>query len=158
VLGHERGLSASVIGTLLGAFAVAAVAIRILLPVIAARVREWAVITAAMGTTALLLSVYPLLQSALAMGLCSVLLGVALGAVQPMIMSTLHQITPEHRHGQAVGLRLMAINASSVAMPMMFGVAGAAVGIAGVFWAAAAAVAGGMRMSWRLREAEDQSR
>ncbi|TFZ00457.1 MFS transporter [Ramlibacter henchirensis] len=157
VLGHERGLSASVIGTILGAFAVAAVVIRVLLPVIAARVREWAVITAAMLATALLFCVYPLLHSALAMGLCSVLLGVALGSVQPMIMSTLHQITPEHRHGQAVGLRLMAINASSVAMPMLFGVAGAAVGIAGVFWAVAAIVAGGTRMSWRLREA-DQSR
>ena len=60
-----------------------------------------------MAATAALFCVYPLLGSALAMGLCSVLLGMALGSVQPMIMSMLHQITPEHRHGQAVGLRLM---------------------------------------------------
>ena len=44
----------------------------------------------------------------LAMGICSVLLGLALGSVQPMIMSMLHQITPEARHGEALGLRLMA--------------------------------------------------
>jgi MFS family permease len=153
VLGHERGLSASVIGTILGAFAVAAVVIRILLPVLAAHVREWAVITGSMAATAVLFCVYPLLGSALAMGLCSVLLGMALGSVQPMIMSMLHQITPEHRHGQAVGLRLMAINASSVAMPMLFGLAGATIGIAGVFWAVGAVVAGGTRMSVRLRDA-----
>jgi hypothetical protein len=35
VLGHERGLSASVIGSILGAFAIAAALIRVLLPVIA---------------------------------------------------------------------------------------------------------------------------
>jgi hypothetical protein len=28
-----------------------------------------------------------------------------LGTVQPMIMSTLHQITPAHRQGEALGLR-----------------------------------------------------
>ena len=154
VLGHERGLSASAIGTILGAFAVAAVAVRIVLPSLAAQVKEWAVVTAAMAATAVLLAIYPFLQGPYSMGACSVLLGVALGAVQPMIMSTLHQITPGHRHGQAVGLRLMAINASSVAMPMLFGLAGATVGIAGVFWAVGAVVAAGTRMAWRLQEAQ----
>ncbi|WBY04065.1 MFS transporter [Ramlibacter tataouinensis] len=159
VLGYERGLSASVIGTLLGAFAIAAVAVRVLMPVVAAYLKEWAVITAAMAATALLFTVYPLLASPLSMGLCSVLLGVALGTVQPMIMSMLHQITPEHRHGQAVGLRLMAINASSVSMPILFGAAGTVIGISGVFWAVAGVVAAGTRLSLRLgREPAGQSR
>jgi MFS family permease len=157
VLGHERGLSASVIGTILGAFAVAAACVRVLLPVVAARVAEWAVITVAMGATAVLFTIYPLTQGALAMGLCSVLLGISLGMVQPMVMSTLHQITPEHRHGQAVGLRLMAINASSVSMPLLFGAAGAVIGIAGVFWVVGAAVGSGSRMAYRLRAAPPHS-
>ena len=154
VLGNERGLSASVIGTILGAFAVAAAVIRVLLPLIAAHVRERTVITGAMGATALLFAIYPLLNSALSMGACSVLLGVALGSVQPMVMSTLHQITPEHRHGEAVALRMMAINASSVAMPMLFGVAGTVIGIGGVFWFVGAAVGLGARVAWGLRTAE----
>ncbi|WP_159815860.1 MFS transporter, partial [Pseudomonas sp. 18058] len=131
LLGHERGLSASVIGSILGAFAIAAAAIRILMPLVAARLREAAVVTWAMVATALLFAVYPLLPTAWALGLCSVLLGFALGSVQPMIMSMLHQITPHHRHGEALGLRLMAINASSVAMPVLFGSAGALIGVAG---------------------------
>lgn len=150
VLGYERGLSASVIGTLLGAFAIAAAAVRIVMPALAAYLKEWAVITVAMGATAVLFTVYPLLHAPVLMGLCSALLGVALGTVQPMIMSMLHQITPEHRHGQAVGLRLMAINASSVSMPILFGAAGAAIGISGVFWVVAATVAAGTRLSLRL--------
>jgi hypothetical protein len=67
-----------------------------------------------------------------------------------MIMSMLHQITPEHRHGEAVAMRIMAINASSVAMPMLFGLAGTAIGISGVFWVVGAAVAGGTRLAFKL--------
>jgi predicted MFS family arabinose efflux permease len=151
VLGHERGFSASVIGTLLGVFAVAAAVVRVLLPLVAARVQEWQLITGAMGVTALLCGVYPLLREPLFMGICSALLGVTLGTVQPMIMSMLHQITPGHRHGEAVAMRMMVINASSVAMPLAFGAAGAAVGVAGVFWAMSLCVAGGVRLAYGLK-------
>lgn len=152
VLGHDRGLSASVIGSILGAFAIAAAAVRVVLPMVAAYLKEWAVIAGAMLATAALFGVYPFMPSALAMGLCSVLLGIALGTVQPMIMSMLHQITPEHRHGEAIALRMMAINGSSVLMPMLFGVAGTAIGIAGLFWIVGVAVAGGARLAFRLGE------
>lgn len=151
VLGHERGLSASVIGSLLGAFAVAAALIRVLMPMMAAHLREWAVIMTAMLATAVLFAIYPLLTVPLAMGLCSSLLGIALGSVQPMIMSTLHQVTPHARHGEALALRLMTINASSVLMPMLFGMAGAVVGIAGVFWGVGAIVGLGSRVAYRLK-------
>lgn len=152
VLGFERGISASVIGTILGAFAVAAAAIRMLMPLVAAHLREWRVLASAMLSTAVLFAVYPFMRSAWGMGVCSVLLGFALGTVQPMVMSMLHQITPESRHGEALGLRLMAINASSVLMPMLFGTAGALVGIAGVFWATGAIVGAGSRVAWLLKD------
>jgi MFS family permease len=152
VLGFEKGISASVIGTILGAFAVAAAAIRMVMPLLAAHLREWRVLVGAMLMTAVLFGVYPFMGTALGMGVCSVLLGFALGTVQPMIMSMLHQITPEHRHGEALGLRLMAINASSVVMPMLFGTLGAVIGIAGVFWATGAVVGAGARAAWGLKD------
>lgn len=152
VLGHERGLSASVIGAILGAFAIAAALVRVALPLMAAQLREWVVIAGAMAATALLFGLYPFLYAPAAMGMCSILLGVALGSVQPMIMSMLHQITPEHRHGEAVAMRIMAINASSVAMPMLFGAAGTVIGISGVFWITGALVAGGTRLAVGLRD------
>lgn len=157
LIGHERGLSASVIGSILGAFAVAAAVVRLLLPLVAKHVREHAVVAGAMVVTAVLFGVYPLLPSALAMGLCSVLLGFALGSVQPMVMSLLHQITPEHRHGEALGLRLMAINASSVVMPMLFGTAGAVIGVAGVFWVVGATVGACARTAWRMNVEEGRA-
>jgi MFS family permease len=151
LLGHERGFSASVIGSILGAFAIAAAVIRVFLPMLAAHLREWVVVSTAMAITAVLFAVYPLMPSALTMGLCSVLLGLTLGSVQPMIMSTLHQITPQHRQGEALALRLMSINASSVLMPLLFGSAGALIGVGGVFWIVGAAVGAGARSAWHLR-------
>lgn len=151
VLGHERGLSAAVIGTLLGAFAIAAALVRVLLPVIAARVAERHVIFTSTVVTAAVFAVYPLLYSPWSMGACSVVLGLALGAVQPMVMSLLHQITPPHRQGEALGLRLMTINASSVAMPMLFGTVGVLIGIGGVFWIVGGMLALGGRAVLRLQ-------
>ncbi|MDP2093342.1 MAG: MFS transporter [Hydrogenophaga sp.] len=150
VIGHERDLSATVIGAILGAFALAATAIRLAMPWLAAHLRESVVIGTAMVCTAGLFAVYPLVQAAWAMGALSVLLGLALGSVQPMIMSTLHQITPRHRHGEALGLRAMAINGSSVVMPLLFGSAGVVVGVAGVFWVVGAVVGLGSRLAWTL--------
>lgn len=150
LIGHERGLSASVIGSILGAFAIAAAVIRVLMPLVAEQLRERVVVAVAMVATALLFAFYPLMPTALTMGVCSVLLGFALGSVQPMVMSLLHQITPSHRHGEALGLRLMAINASSVLMPMLFGTAGAVIGVGGLFWVVGAAVGAGSRLAWNM--------
>jgi MFS family permease len=151
ILGHERGYSASVIGSILGVFAIAAAVVRVLLPFIAKHLKEWVVVSGAMVTTGVLFGIYPLMPTAWAMGACSVALGFVLGSVQPMIMSTLHQITPEHRHGEALGLRLMTINASSVIMPMLYGVAGAVVGVAGLFWVTGALVGLASNQAWKLR-------
>ncbi len=147
LLGHERGISASAIGAILGGFALSAALVRMALPLLTAHVPEWKVFTAAMLSTGVLLAIYPLLQGALWLGLGSALLGITLGCVQPMVMSTLHHIMPPERHGEALGLRLMAINASSVAMPMVFGSLGAVVGVAGLFWCAAVSVSLGSRLA-----------
>ena len=157
MLGHERGFSASVIGTILGSMAVSGAFVRMVMPLVAAHLREWAVITGAMVMTAVLFAVYPFMVSPWTMGICSVLLGLSLGSVQPMILSTLHQITPHALHGQAIGLRLMTLNLSSVLMPMLFGTAGLVVGVSVVFWTVGAMVGAGARIAWRLRPLEPHS-
>jgi MFS family permease len=151
VIGHQFGFSASVIGAILGSFAVSATLVRVMLPLVASRLREWQVLATAMACTAVLFAIYPFMTVPLAMGACSVLLGFFLGAVQPMVMSTLHQITPPARHGEALGLRLMAINAASVTMPILFGTLGTALGVKMVFWLVGGVVALGARPALRLR-------
>jgi MFS family permease len=87
------------------------------------------------------------------MGVCAVLLGLALGCTQPMVMSLLHDLTPGQRHGEALALRSMIINASSTALPLLFGASGALVGAAALFWAAGGAVGAGSWLARRLKPA-----
>ena len=148
VLGHQLGFEASLIGSIIGAFAVAAAAVRIALPLIARHTTERGVIAMSFVVTVGAFAVYPLLRSPWPMAALSVLLGLALGAVQPMVLSLLHQLTPDARHGEALGLRSMTINASSAAMPMLYGVVGTAIGVGALFWIAGGVVAVG---GWALR-------
>jgi MFS family permease len=150
ILGHERGLSASAIGGILGVFALAVASVRLLIPVLAHRLSEAQVLAGAMVCTAAVFAVYPLVHVAWMMGLCATVLGMALGSVQPMVMSTLHNITPPARHGEAIALRSIAINLSSTLMPLLFGVAGAAVGAGSLFWVMGAAVGAGSLRARRL--------
>ncbi len=143
ILGHERGFSASAIGLILGVFATAVAAVRLAIPLLAHRLREANVLVGAMLAAALVFAVYPLARTSWMMGFCAIVLGLALGAVQPMIMTTLHQLTPAARHGEAIALRSMAINFSSAVMPLAFGLAGATLGASALFWLMGAAVASG---------------
>lgn len=151
LLGHERGLSATAIGTILGLFAIATVVVRLALPWLSLRAEERNIIGLSTISTGLLLVVYPLTPGLLSMALCSVLLGLAMGAVQPLVMTLLHQVTPTARHGEALGLRLMFVMASSVAVPILFGATSVVVGIAGVFWLVGGVVACGTRAVRGLR-------
>ena len=155
ILGHDRGYSASTIGFILGAFAVSAAAVRGLIPFFAERATEWKVIVGAMLISSFVFGVYPFLPNPWIMGFVSVVLGFALGSVQPMIMSALHRITPDARQGEALALRLMVINASSVAMPMLFG-AGATLGVSLVFWSVSVWVGLGSRVAYGMRTIEDE--
>jgi MFS family permease len=150
ILGYERGFSASAIGLVLGAFATAVAVVRVVIPGLAHRLRESTVLAGAMVMTAAVFSAYPFARSAPFMVACAVVLGMALGAVQPMIMSTLHQITPRERHGEAIALRSITINVSSAVMPLMFGLAGAALGAATLFWVMAAALGAGSLQARRI--------
>jgi MFS family permease len=152
VLGFERGLSASAIGSIAGAFAVAAICVRIVLPFIAARLQERKVLAGAMLASAAVFALYPFSPNAITMGVLSFALGLALGSVQPMVLSALHHMTPEHRHGEALGLRLTLLNMSSAVMPLIFGSLGAAAGVALVFWLTAAGLGVGHVTARRLRQ------
>ncbi len=143
ILGHERGFSASAIGSVLGVFAAAVTLVRAAIPLLAHRLDESRVLVVAMLVSAAALATYPFAHVVPMMMALAVVLGLALGAVQPMVMTALHQITPAHRHGEAIALRSVTINLSSTLMPLGFGFVGAALGSAALFWAMGAMVGAG---------------
>lgn len=148
VLGHARSYNASTIGLVLGTFTLAVTAVRFIIPMIAHRLEEVKVLTSAMVLTGLVFAAYPFAKTPWMMGVCAMLLGLTLGAVQPMVMSALHHLTPAHRHGEALAFRSMAMNASSSIMPLGFGLVGTALGPGVMFWIMGLAVASG---SWVAR-------
>ncbi|MBI3369402.1 MAG: MFS transporter, partial [Burkholderiales bacterium] len=117
------------------------------------RLSEVVVLRTAMLLTGAVFSLYPLASTPWLMGCCAGLLGLTLGCVQPMIMSTLHHLTPPHRHGEAIAFRSMAINASSSVMPLAFGLAGTALGPGVMFWIMGVAVGAGSWVARGLRKA-----
>jgi MFS family permease len=126
VVGHAREFSASAIGLVLASFAVASTVVRLGISSFAQRIDEkralrWA-ITLATGV----LLVYAWLPGAIGMMIGSALLGLALGSVQPMVLSMLHQGAPAGRQGQAMALRMLFTNAATIAMPVGFGFIAAA--------------------------------
>lgn len=152
VIGHDRGLSASTIGLIVGTFTLSVTLVRMAIPAIAHRVREVTAVSASMVGTALVFSLYPLADSAWTMGALSALLGVTLGSSQPMVLSTLHHLTPGDRHGEALAFRSMAINLSSSALPLVFGLAGTVAGPALLFWVVGGCSAAGAWVATRLQE------
>jgi MFS family permease len=126
VVGHAREYSASAIGLVLASFAVASTVVRLGITSFAQRIDEkralrWA-ITLATGV----LLVYAWLPGVAGMMVGSALLGLALGSVQPMVLSMLHQGAPAGRQGQAMALRMLFTNAATIAMPVGFGFIAAA--------------------------------
>jgi MFS family permease len=134
VLGHARMMSASSIGLVLGAFAVAATLVRLAITRWADDLDEKRALRAAMALATGTCAVYYWLPGVAGMLMGSALLGLALGSVQPMILAMIHQVTPADRHGQALGLRMLATNAATIVMPVGFGALAALTGPAGPLW------------------------
>ena len=143
VLAHELGLSAVSIGTLLSAFALAAILSRIAVPKLAEWFSEWLMICGALVLAALVLAAYPFVPGIAMMTLCSFLLGGLLGSIQPTVMILVHRVTPHQRMGDALAMRLIMINVSGISMPVTFGFLGGLVGTAAVFVGSSALVIAG---------------
>lgn len=150
VLGHARGLSASAIGSVLGLFALSVTAVRLLIPLVAHRVSEARLLSAALLIVASVFALYPFASGVWSMSACAVVLGLSLGSSQPMVMTALHQVTPPHRHGEALALRSMTMSSSSALMPLGFGAVGAALGAAGLFWVMSGLTAAGVLVARKI--------
>lgn len=157
ILGHQRGLSATMIGTVLATYAITSASVRALLPMLAHRISQRQMVAGALGMTAVMFATYPLLSSAWAMAACAGILGLGLGAIQPGVMSLIHQVTPHERHGEALGLRSTLIHGSTLVMPLVFGGLGGAMGIGMVFWLTSAAQVLGAKLASGLREQAPQA-
>ena len=136
--GTRLGLSASVIGLILGSFGAAIFLVRLVLPAIVHRLSEWPLLIGGMFATGVAMIIFPLIDSVSLLMAVAFMLGLAIGGTQPMIMSLLYNTAPPGRGGEVVGVRTFLLNLTQAGMPLLFGVLGSTMGMTPVFWAMAA--------------------
>ncbi len=152
IYGSRIGLTASTIGVIMGSFAIATFAVRLVMPLLVRRVKAWHTVTAALSITAGTYSLFPFFTSVPLLIALSFILGIGLGCSQPMVMALLYDTSPPGRQGEAVGVRTTVMNASHTVLPLAFGALGAALGMGPVFWSMAGLLGAGAWFVNRRRE------
>jgi MFS family permease len=133
IYGHSIGLSASAIGMILAAFAVASFVVRLFLPrlmkkMAGGKLLAW---TFCLGMSAFVL--VPFFTHAAALAAVSFFFGLGMGVSMPLTVILMYE-TIQGRAGQALGLRLSVNNLVRVVGPVVFGAVGSAFGMPPVFW------------------------
>jgi len=145
---HAAGLSASGIGMVLATYAAATFTTRFFLPLVLRRLSAGEVMFRFMLFSALGFLVLPFLTSQAALMIVSFAIGIGSGVGQPLSMTLSYNRSPAGRTGEVTGLRLTFNNASRIAIPLVSGTLGAALGAAPVFWLNAINLA---TISWLAR-------
>ena len=144
VHGSNIGLSASVIGVIMGAFSAASFTMRVLLPPLAKRFDHWFLIRGMLIVAGIIFAAIPIASHTLVLVLLSALIGGCLGAAQPLTMTLIHDNSPPGRIGESLGIRTTVVCSFQFAMPLVFGGLGSLLGLAPVFWLSALVICGGM--------------
>jgi MFS family permease len=142
IYGHSIGIPPSVIGTILGSFAVATFVVRFAIPMLTAHMRVDTLLSVAMLIAAAASVVFPLLQDVRALLVVSFVIGLGMGCGHPLSLTLSFERSPAGRSGEASGLRVTATNLARVAVPLLTGLFSAALGPAALLWLNATVLAG----------------
>ena len=143
IYGHSIGLSATMIGVVLGAFAAATFVVRTTLPLLVRRWGEDRIMTASMIVAGFTFLLFPFVHQVVLLLLLSFVLGLGLGVGQPLSVIMTYNLAPAGRVGEALGLRFSVVNLTHMVIPLAFGTIGSALGLITVFLANSALMLGG---------------
>lgn len=143
IYGHSIGLSATMIGVVLGAYAAANFVVRSLIPWLVRRWGDDRVMTASMLLAGVTFLAFPFVDQVAFLLLLSFALGLALGAGQPLSVIMTYNRAPARRTGEALGARFTVVNLTHMIIPLAAGTVGAALGVVPVFFANAVLLLGG---------------
>jgi len=133
VYGNQIGLAASTIGIIMSTFAFATFVVRAVLTQLVRHVKPWMLISSAMAVAGVAYFLFPFVERVPVLMALSFLLGLGLGASQPVIMALLYEASPPGRQGEAVGIRTTMLNISQTFIPLFSGAISAALGMVPVF-------------------------
>lgn len=134
IYGHAIGLSASAIGSVIAAFAVAQFATRFIMPHLVLRLGEEGLLAYSFYLAAAGFLLVPFFEGAVALGVVSFMFGLGMGCCQPVTTMQLFRRSAEGRSGETLGLRQTVNNVLRVSGPVVFGFVATAFGLVPVFW------------------------
>ncbi|NIB44089.1 MFS transporter [Pseudomaricurvus alkylphenolicus] len=150
ILGHSRSFSAAEIGAVFAAYAAATIAVRMILPFVVDYLPQRSLLVSSLLVVASVFTFYPLMSDVWMLMVGAGVIGCALGMVQPTIMTILHDVSPQGRHGEALALRSMLTQGALTCLPLCYGLLGAYAGSAIMFWLMATALIGGAWLATRF--------
>ena len=133
VLGSELGLTATQIGSVLSLFAIAVFVVRFFMTSLTSRLGERGVMITAMTISGCTFLAFAFTHNYTLMLALSFVIGLGLGASQPIILSLLHDAAPAGRIGEVNGMRMTMISTSQWTMPLVFGMLSASTGMLPLF-------------------------
>jgi MFS family permease len=134
IYGHEIGLSASAIGSVLASFAAAAFVVRTFLPKLVKQAQPDKLLMYAFYAGAAGFAVVPFFGHVASLMAASFCFGLGMGCGTPLTVMLMFEKSSEGRSGRTLGVRLTTTNAVRVFGPMIFGAVGTAFGVPSVFW------------------------
>lgn len=153
IYGHTLGFTATTIGLIMGAFGAAAFITRLAIPPVTRRYGERAMLAGALALSAIAFMMFPLTTSAVLLAAAAFALGLGLGCGQPLSMILAFNAGPPERSAESISMRLAVSYGAHVVVPPLFGVIGAAMGMAPIFWTCAAVMGGGSMLNRKPRPA-----
>lgn len=154
IYGHAIGLSASRIGIVMGAFALALMAVRTVMTALVRRSSEERVFSLSLVLAGAALVAFPLVSDFALLLVMSFVLGLGLGCGAPLSMTLSYNRAPAARAGEAIGLRQTVNKGIETTVPVIFGFASTAFGAMPVYWLGALVLAlGGWLMHGDARRA-----
>lgn len=159
VYAHSLGFDATTIGFILGTYAAAAVVVRLALPYLTQGWGEQRTVVVALTISTMGFIGLPFIEHAGLLAAISFVLGLGLGCGQPLAMALAFNASPPGRTAEGIAMRLAVSYSAHVVIPPAFGVVGAAMGLAPIFWTCAALLGSGAAINkwtaWRASRARD---
>lgn len=160
IYGHLLGLSASVIGIIMGAFAAAMLLMRSVMPIMVRKSNEETALFGSLGLAAAISVLFPFVSDVYLLVGISFVLGLGLGCCSPLSLIITYNRAPDGRSGEAMGMRQTVNKFIQVLLPVIVGTLGSAFGVGPAFWMNALMLASGayiMKTDARLRVKAQQA-
>jgi len=153
--GQNIGLSDSTIGWIIAIQGLAMMPVRLYMAHLAKWMGRHRLLIASIVLAGVSFLLVPVFDQVYVLMILSALMGFGLGCGQPLSMVTIFNVSPQHRTGEVLGLRLATNRLFQLIAPLFFGLVGKWIGLVSVFYVSGSFLIGGSYFARSKQEKPD---